>query len=104
GRWYFHPREITNDHSLYQDYMYIKDIKDSLYHPNYVLFFGQEHIDDRVAAFKKFYPTATYQTTIEPSYIDLLVCKLNPINRNETVYIYKFNDAVVNLDGVTDKK
>ena len=98
GKWYFHPREITNQHSLYQDYLALKDLKDSLYHPNYVLFFSKVDINNRIAAFKKFYPTATFKDSVEPSYIDLLICKLNPINRNETVYIYKFDDKVVNLD------
>jgi hypothetical protein len=99
GKWYFHPREITDKHSLQEDYLNIKDDKDSLIHPNYVMFFSKVNIDARIAAFKKMYPTATYKATIEPSYLDLLICKLNPINRNETVYIYKFDDKVVNLAG-----
>jgi Alg9-like mannosyltransferase family len=97
GKWYFHPPGVTKKHTLYQCYLEHKDAPDSMVHPNYVLFFGTDHIDDRVAAFKKMFPTATYKTTIEPSYIDILVWKLNPVNRNETVYIYKFDDKVVNL-------
>ncbi len=103
GKWYFHPREITNEHSLLQDYQYLQTVPDTLYHPNYVLFFGTENIDARIAAFKKMYPVMTYKATIEPSYLDLLICKLNPINRNETVYIYKFDDKVVNLSNTAGK-
>lgn len=103
GRWNFPVREISNKYSIYQDYLALKDNKAALVHPNYVLFFGAQDIDERVAKFKKFYPTTTYETTIEPSYLDLLVCKLNPVNRNETVYIYKFDDAVVNLPSDTTK-
>ncbi len=97
GNWYFHPREISSQHTLLQDYLYLRTVPDSLYHPNYVLFFGKEKKDERIAAFKNFYPNAAYQTTIEPSYLDILIWKLNPVNRNETVYIYKFDDKVVNL-------
>jgi hypothetical protein len=96
NRWNFHPMEIDDKMSLYQ--AYLGHIHDSLvYQPNYVLFFGSDKIDQRVAAFKKAFPTTTYKTTIEPSYIDLLVCKMNPVNRNETVYIYKFDDRVVDF-------
>jgi len=96
NRWNFHPMEIEDKMSLYQ--AYLGHIHDSLvYQPNYVLFFGSDKIDQRVAAFKKAFPTTTYKTTIEPSYIDLLVCKMNPVNRNETVYIYKFDDRVVDF-------
>jgi hypothetical protein len=31
----------------------------------------------------------------------LLICKMNPVNRNETVYIYKFDDKIVNLPADT---
>jgi len=105
NRWNFHPVEINNKKSLSDAYIAHKYDKNPLFHPNYVLFFGTDKIDQRVAAFKKVFPTTTYQTTITPSYIDILVWKLNPVNRNETVYIYKFNDMVVNLpDSVTKKQ
>ncbi len=97
GRWNFSPREITNEHSLKQDYLDILHVPDTMIHPNYVFFFGKEQIEERIAAFQKMYPHSSYQTTIEPSFVDLVVWKLNPINRNETVYIYKFDDKVVNL-------
>lgn len=57
--------------------------------PNYVVFMQHENIDARVADFKKYFPTLTYETTIEPSYIDKLVHWLNPVNKNQTTYIYK---------------
>ena len=104
GKWYFHPREITNQHSLYEDYKNLEFDTDTLDQPNYVLFFGTPDIDARIAAFKKMYPTAVYKTTVEPSYLDLLIYHLNPVNRNETVYIYKFDSKVVNLPDSTGKK
>jgi hypothetical protein len=104
NRWDLHPVEIDNKKTLAQAYTEHKYDTNPLFHPNYVLFFGTVKINERIAAFKKVFPTATYRATIEPSYIDKLVCKLNPVNKNETVYIYKFDDKVVNLpDSVTKK-
>jgi len=96
GRWDFHPVEIDKTKSLWEAHTgHMHDIK-PLFHPDYILFFGTERIDDRVNAFKKIFPTTTYKTTIEPSFLDVLLWKLNPVNRNETVYIYRFDDMVVN--------
>jgi len=103
-RWDFHPVEIDNKKTLVQAYAEHRYDSNPLFHPNYVLFFGATKIDERIAAFKKVFPTTTYQATIEPSFIDRLICKINPVNKNETVYIYKFDDKVVNLpDSVTKK-
>lgn len=57
--------------------------------PNYVVFMQHENIERRVADMKKYFPTLTYETTIEPSFIDKLVHWLNPVNKNQTTYIYK---------------
>ncbi|MGQ0828938.1 MAG: glycosyltransferase family 39 protein [Bacteroidota bacterium] len=61
------------------------------YKPNYVVFMQEENIDKRVADLKKYFPALTYKTTIEPSYIDKLMHWLNPVNKNQTSYIYKIN-------------
>ncbi len=97
GRWNFSPKEISKSHTLYQSYLEIKTDPKIMDHPNYVFFFGTDHFNERLAAFTKMYPLTTYQATIEPSWLDKLICKLNPVNRNETVYVYKFDDKVVNL-------
>jgi len=57
--------------------------------PNYVVFINQENIEKRVDEFKKYYPALTYETTIESSFIDKVVHYLNPINKNQTFYVYK---------------
>lgn len=59
--------------------------------PNYVVFMQHENIETRVADLKKYFPTLTYETTIEPSFIDKLMHWLNPVNKNQTTYIYKIN-------------
>lgn len=57
--------------------------------PNYVVFMQQENIEQRVADLKKYFPTLTYETTIEPSFIDKVMHWLNPVNKNQTTYVYK---------------
>ncbi len=57
--------------------------------PNYVVFMQNENIDARVDSLTNYFPTLTYETTVEPSAIDKLVHWLNPVNKNQTTYIYK---------------
>ena len=60
-------------------------------YPQYVLFLEEKDLDRRVANFKKYFPNITYETTIEPSFLDVVMYKLNPINTNQTTIIYKIN-------------
>jgi len=59
--------------------------------PNYVIFMQAENIDSRVAAMKKNFPDLKYETTIEPSLLDKTLFWLNPLNDNQTAFIYKIN-------------
>jgi hypothetical protein len=60
--------------------------------PNYIVFWQHENINARVDSFRKLFPKAKYVTTIEPSFIDKTLNWLNPLNDNETTYIYKINE------------
>jgi hypothetical protein len=57
--------------------------------PNYVVFMQEDNIYKRVAALKKHIPSLSYETTIEPSFIDKLMHWLNPVNKNQVSFIYK---------------
>jgi hypothetical protein len=57
--------------------------------PNYVVFMQAENIAGRVDSLRKRFPTLHYEATIEPSFIDKTVHLLNPLNDNQTTYIYK---------------
>lgn len=59
--------------------------------PNYIVFIQDKRIDERVAEVKRYFPTLTYEATIEPSFIDALMFKLNPENKNQVSYVYKIN-------------
>lgn len=60
--------------------------------PNYIVFWRNENINARVDSFRKLFPNTKYVTTIEPSFIDKTLNWLNPLNDNETTYIYKINE------------
>ncbi len=60
--------------------------------PNYVVFNQQDNFEKRLEDFKKAFPGLTYETTIEPGFIDNVMHRLNSINANYTSYIYKINE------------
>lgn len=59
--------------------------------PQYILFYDNKDIEKRIDFFKQYFPYLTYETTIQPSYLDRLMCRLNPVNVNQIIYIYALN-------------
>jgi len=57
--------------------------------PGFVLFFGKQHLHQRMIEIQKIYPGMEYEATIQPGLIDKVLHWLNPINANETIYIYR---------------
>ena len=60
--------------------------------PAFVLFYDDKNLNNRVNTIKNILPGLKYETTIEPGFIDKILYKLNPFNRNQTIYIYKNNN------------
>lgn len=59
--------------------------------PTYVVFWQAENIEARVDSLKKRFPQLTYEATIQPSLIDKTLFFLNPLNDNQTAFIYRLN-------------
>lgn len=57
--------------------------------PDYIIFAEEKNIDERVANIKHYVKGLTYETTIESSLLDRTMHVLNPVNVNQTYYIYK---------------
>jgi hypothetical protein len=57
--------------------------------PTYIVFWQAENIGARVDSLKKRFPALHYETTIQPSLIDKTLYWLNPLNDNQTSFIYK---------------
>lgn len=96
GRWDVYIPQVTKTDNLAKEY-YVNavDLPKAEY-PNYIVFYGKKNLEQRLADFEKVYPETTYETTIYPSFIDRLMEFLNPINKNETAFIYKFGHVKVN--------
>jgi Alg9-like mannosyltransferase family len=56
--------------------------------PNYILFYDDEQLEERIATMQRFYPSLTYRTTIESGWFDQLLHTLNPKNSLEKIHIY----------------
>ncbi len=57
--------------------------------PNYIVFNQPENLDQRVENMKRIFPNLSYETTIEPGYIDKVMHFLNKRNANFTSFIYR---------------
>ncbi|MCF6341650.1 MAG: glycosyltransferase family 39 protein [Bacteroidales bacterium] len=62
--------------------------------PGFVLFFQPDNIDQRVEKMKSLFPRLVFETKIEPGTADRVLHRLNPINDNQDIYIYR-NEAVI---------
>jgi hypothetical protein len=60
--------------------------------PRFVLFFDDKNIESRVDSIKYVLPSIEYETTIKPSFIDDILFRMNPMNRNQTIVIYRNKD------------
>jgi len=62
--------------------------------PNYILFYDDKMLDQRVATMKNFYPSLSYRTTIESGWFDQLLHTLNPKNSLEKIHIYSIGQPI----------
>jgi hypothetical protein len=60
--------------------------------PEFVIFWEAENLEARIDSVKKYFPDLRYEATIEPSFIDKTIYWLNPLNSNETTYIYRLGN------------
>lgn len=64
-------------------------------HPiSFVLFEGEENLEKRVAEAKKYIPNLVFATKCEESFLDALMQKINPINENYPIIIYRNADVI----------
>lgn len=62
--------------------------------PNYAIFWRAENMNNRVNSLRKKFLDINYVTTIEPGFIDKILNRLNPLNDNETAYIYTLGSPI----------
>ena len=59
--------------------------------PQFILFFQPINMEARVDSMKQFFPQLEYETTIKPGFMDKVIHRLNPVNANESIVIYRNN-------------
>jgi hypothetical protein len=62
--------------------------------PNYILFYDDDLLEERISKMKRYYPTLSYRTTIESGWFDELLHSLNPKNSFEKIHIYSIGKPV----------
>ncbi|MDP3463468.1 MAG: glycosyltransferase family 39 protein [Bacteroidales bacterium] len=62
--------------------------------PAFVLFYQPDNLDARVDSLKMFMPGLEFETYVKPSMMDRFIHWLNPVNANESIYIYR-NTALI---------
>ena len=69
--------------------------QDLLVHPNYIydyiLFCGEQELEERIIEYKKIYPNMELVKICNPSFVDVFLRWLNPRNSNEYIEIWKTN-------------
>jgi Alg9-like mannosyltransferase family len=61
----------------------------SINFPEYIFFVNAKNLDERIKNMKAFFPSLQFENIIEPSFMDIVFHKLNPVNKNEEIFIYK---------------
>ncbi len=81
---------VTKNHDAKAAYTDVMSL-DKTKFPNYVIFWSAENIDSRVDSLKKYFPSLKPEAVIEPGLVDKIVHFLNPVNDNQTTYIYSID-------------
>ena len=61
---------------------------------SFVMFEGEENLEERLAEAKKYIPNLVFDTKCEESFLDALVQAINPINENYPIIIYRNTDVI----------
>jgi hypothetical protein len=88
GQWDTYVYNVKPSRTV-KTFMQIMEDSEPGCEPRFVLFYGDEKLDKRLDSVKMCVPHLEYETTIEPSFIDDLLYRMNPRNSNQTIYIYR---------------
>jgi len=92
GQWPTYDAVFKN--MSYRDFATFKDwsVKDN--QPSFILFYQEKNLEARIDSIQQIFTHITYETTVKPGLMDRLIHRINPINANETIYIYR-NKAII---------
>lgn len=87
GQWP-HYDAVTNE-TPYSEVAKWKDWSILENQPDFVLFYQPDQLEARVDSMKRFVPGLVFETRIDPSFMDQVIHRLNPVNANESITIYR---------------
>ena len=90
---YMNYNTILKNGGTYKQFY--KDVKSGkVSEPGFILFYHDKDLQARVDSMKVVYPEITFETKIKPGFVDKILFRLNPINDNQNIYIYR-NKSVI---------
>jgi hypothetical protein len=95
GQWvdvYQYAQELTlkpatHYHNL-NNLDYFKSVSPEDY-PEFILFYGDKNLDNRLKRAMGYFPSLQFETRIDPGFTDRVMTRINPANKNESVFIYR---------------
>lgn len=90
--WKHYFYTTKKSHPIAQVRETVNQLEDPTMVPNYVVFFEEVELEQRVERFNEEYGEIELVQVIQPSYVDALLHWLNPNNDNQTTYIYKIKN------------
>ena len=92
GQW---PRyETLIKHTDYKSFAASRNWEEKTEQPEFVLFYQETDLQARVDSMQKYLQNLIYETSFKPGMMDRLIHRINPINANETITLYR-NQALV---------
>ncbi len=82
-------RDIITTYSPLRD-----SVREDIRNARFVLFSETSNLTQRLDSLKKQLPSLIYETTIKPGFVDAVMFRLNPVNLNQTIIVYR-NQALV---------
>ncbi len=82
------------NHASYRELASQKAWNDVQNQPDFVLFHQEKNLKTRIDSMLVYLPGLEYEATFKPGFMDRLIHRINPINANETITLYR-NSAVV---------
>ncbi len=76
-------------HDSYADMANWRDWNNVEKQPAFVLFYQPDNLEARVDSIKQYFPGLVFETYVKPSLMDRFIHWLNPVNANESIYIYR---------------
>lgn len=87
GQWPYSYFFTKGNH--YSDLHRWADWSDVNKQPAFVLFYQPDNLEMRVDSVKQVFPDLVFETYVKPSMMDRFIHWLNPVNANESIYIYR---------------